>query len=71
MEIEKPAKKCSLNSVCDGFYVLKMDFMPNNQQEMKDLKEKNEELKAQGMSLRAIAESLGVSLGKVQRALKK
>ena len=57
--------------MCDGFYVLKMDFMPNNQQEMKDLKEKIEELKAQGMSLRAIAESLGVSLGKVQRALKK
>lgn len=57
--------------MCGGFYVLKMDFMPNNQQEMKDLKEKIEELKAQGMSLRAIAESLGVSLGKVQRALKK
>ena len=45
--------------------------LTKKQQEMKDLKEKIEELKAQGMSLRAIAESLGVSLGKVQRALKK
>ena len=44
--LKKVRRKGSLNSVCGGFYVLKMDFMPNNQQEMKDLKEKNEELKA-------------------------
>ena len=42
-----------------------------NQQEMEDLKSKAEELKLEGVSLRAIAKELNISLGKVQRVLKK
>lgn len=41
------------------------------QQEMKELNNKVVELKEQGLSLRKIAEELNITLGKVQRVLKK
>ncbi len=45
--------------------------LTKKQQELQDLKVKVEELKLEGLSLRIIAEKLGMSLGKVQRVLKK
>lgn len=38
---------------------------------LKELNSKVVELKAQGLSLRKIAEELNITLGKVQRVLKK
>ena len=45
--------------------------LTKKQQEMIDIKAKVEELKLEGLSLRMIAERLDMSLGKVQRVLKK
>ena len=45
--------------------------LTKKQQEMEDFKTKVEELKLEGLSLRAIAKELKISLGKVQRVLKK
>jgi len=45
--------------------------LTNKQQELQDLKNKVESMKDQGYSLRSIAKDLNISLGKVQRVLKK
>src|SRR5699024_2075471 len=45
--------------------------LTKKQQEMIDIKVKVEELKLEGLSLRMIADRLDISLGKVQRVLKK
>ncbi len=45
--------------------------LTKKQQELQDLKNKVESMKDQGHSLRSIAKELNISLGKVQRALKK
>jgi len=45
--------------------------LTNKQQELKDFKTKVKDLKSQGLSLRTIAKELDISLGKVQRALRK
>lgn len=45
--------------------------LTNKQQELKDLKDKVEKLKIEGLSLREISKELNISLGKVQRVLKK
>lgn len=45
--------------------------LTKKQQEMIDIKAKVEELKLEGLSLRMIADKLDMSLGKVQRVLKK
>ena len=45
--------------------------LTKKQQELIDLKVKVEELQGRGLSLRNIAKSLDITLGKVQRVLKK
>lgn len=45
--------------------------LTKKQQEMEDFKNQVEELKSEGLSLRSIAKELNISLGKVQRVLKK
>ena len=45
--------------------------LTNKQQELQDLKNKVESMEDQGYSLRSIAKDLNISLGKVQRVLKK
>lgn len=45
--------------------------LTKKQQELLDLKNKVESMKEQGHSLRTIAKDLSISLGKVQRVLKK
>lgn len=45
--------------------------LTNKQQELEDLKGKVIELKEQGLSLRKVADRLSITLGKVQRVLKK
>ncbi len=45
--------------------------LTKKQQELKDLKDKVEKLKIEGLSLREISKELNISLGKVQRVLKK
>lgn len=45
--------------------------LTNKQQELQDLKIKIEEFKQQGLSNRKIVKELNISLGKVQRVLKK
>ena len=45
--------------------------LTKKQQNLQDLKEQVERLKNEGLSLRAIAKELDISLGKVQRVLKK
>ena len=47
------------------------DGLTPKQAELKELNSKVEELKEQGLSLRKIAEQLNITLGKVQRVLKK
>lgn len=45
--------------------------LTKKQQEMEDLKKQVEELKSEGLSLRSISKELNISLGKVQRVLKR
>ena len=47
------------------------DGLTPKQAELKELNSKVVELKEQGLSLRKIAEQLNITLGKVQRVLKK
>lgn len=45
--------------------------LTKKQQELMDLKTRVDDLKSKGLSLRAIAKELNITLGKVQRVLKK